>query len=138
MFNLDLATYSYQLFSQTLAWPFDPYYEDLGDGRDAFITRVKSWAQETGEAQATADLGLAAFRGPGILSGFDNNDSHDPIVYQYSRLHPWSDTLTHPLRALDRIPHAIPDHRRRRTGVDVHPRSELDARRPRGRCSRHR
>ncbi|MFK7998334.1 MAG: hypothetical protein AB8H86_02010 [Polyangiales bacterium] len=96
VFNLDVATYTYQLFSQTIAWPFDPYYEQLGEGRDAFIGRVKAWAETTGEAQASTDLGLSAYRGPGILSGFDNNDAHDPIIYQYSRLHPWSDALTYP------------------------------------------
>ncbi|MFT5354053.1 MAG: hypothetical protein ACI9KE_001253 [Polyangiales bacterium] len=97
VFNLDLATYTYQLFSQTIAWPFDPYYEDLGEGRDGFIERVKTWSEVTGQAQAMSDLGIAAYRGPGILSGFENNDDHDPIIYQYSRLHPWSDTLTYPL-----------------------------------------
>lgn len=96
VFNLDLSTYTYQLFSQTIAWPFDPYYEQLGDGRDAFIGRVKAWAETTGQAQATTDLGLGAYRGPGILSAFDNNDAHDPIIYQYSRLHPWSDTVSYP------------------------------------------
>jgi len=40
-FHLDLSIYAYQLYGQTLAWPFDPYYEDAGPGRDALMDRLR-------------------------------------------------------------------------------------------------
>lgn len=95
VYHLDLAVLTYQLYGQSLVWPFDPYYEDSRD-RDALMARVRAWARTTGEAQLASRAGIDAFRGPGALSGFDDNPAHDPIVYQYSRLHPWSDTLTNP------------------------------------------
>ena len=95
-YHLDLSILAYQLYGQTLAWPFDHYYEDAGPGRAALAERVREWAAQTGAAQVAADPGLEAFRGPGVLGGFEDNPAHDPIVYQYSRLHPWSDTLTYP------------------------------------------
>ena len=35
VYHLDLSILAYQLYGQTLVWPFDPYYEELGDDRDA-------------------------------------------------------------------------------------------------------
>jgi hypothetical protein len=34
--------------------------------------------------------GLDAYRGPGRLLHFPDNDGHDPIIYDYGRVHPWS------------------------------------------------
>ena len=34
--------------------------------------------------------GMNAYRGPSVLGGFVNNPLHDPILYNYARLHPWS------------------------------------------------
>jgi hypothetical protein len=95
VYHLDLSILSYQLYGQSLVWPFDPYYEDARD-RDALMDRVRAWARTTGEAQLAGGAGIDAYRGPGVLGGFEDNPAHDPIVYQYSRLHPWSDTLTNP------------------------------------------
>ena len=95
VYHLDLSILTYQLYSQSLVWPFDPYYEDL-DERDAFMDDVRAWAAATGEDQVRSDAGLDAYRGPGALSGFADNPSHDPIIYQYSRLHPWSTSITNP------------------------------------------
>ena len=92
-YHLDLSIYAYQLYGQTLVWPFDPYYEEAGDARDALISRVRVWLES---AEAREGTGLDRYRGPGVLSGFDDNPSHDPILFQYSRLHPWSTTLTLP------------------------------------------
>ncbi len=96
VYHLDLSILAYQLYGQTLAWPFDPYYEDAGPGREALIEQVRAWAEATGAAQVEDGVGIEAYRGPGLLGGFDDNSAHDPIVYQYSRLHPWSHTLTFP------------------------------------------
>ncbi|MBZ0117486.1 MAG: hypothetical protein K8H88_10850 [Sandaracinaceae bacterium] len=94
--HLDLSIYAYQLYTQTLVWPFDPYYEDTGGGRDALMERAREWARETGPQQVAAGAGVDAFRGPGVLSGLEDNPTHDPIFYQYSRLHPWSSALANP------------------------------------------
>lgn len=96
--HLDLSILAYQSYSQTLAWPFDPYYEEPPDedARDALMDSVRAWASVAGEAQLAADAGPTAFRGPGRLTGLPDNALHDPIVSQYSRLHPWSDAITNP------------------------------------------
>jgi hypothetical protein len=31
-----------------------------------------------------------------VLAGFEDNPAHDPVIYQYSRLHPWSASLANP------------------------------------------
>ena len=97
VFHLDLSILAYQLYSQSLVWPFDPYYEELdhiGGARDRFMDLVQDWATHTGRDQVQAATGLQAIRGPGRLGGFADNPDHDPILYQYSRLHPWSHSIT--------------------------------------------
>lgn len=97
VFHLDLSILAYQLYGQTLLWPFDPYYEELAgrkDERDAFMDLVRGWAAATGDAQGGEDPGLDAIRGPGVLAGFGDNASLDPVLYRYSGLHPWSPSIT--------------------------------------------
>ncbi len=101
VFHLDLSILAYQVYGQSLVWPFDPYYEDVTGHRGArnrLMDQVRGWATTTGSAQVASDPGLDGFRGPGRLAGFDDNPAHDPVVYQYSRVHPWSTTLTNPDR----------------------------------------
>lgn len=96
VYHLDLSIFAYQLYSQSLVWPFDPYYEELAlgvDRRDAFMGIVRDWARDVGRDQ-TDSPSDDALRGPGALSGFPDNPTHDPILYQYSRLHPWSPSIT--------------------------------------------
>lgn len=95
-YHLDLSIFAYQLYGQTLVWPFDPYYEEAGEARPALMARVREWAARTGEAQRAAGGSAEDLRGPGLLAGFEDNPAHDPIVYQYSRIHPWSDAVTFP------------------------------------------
>jgi hypothetical protein len=96
VFHLDLATLAYQLHGQSLVWPFDPYYEErthgVGVSRDAFIAKVAAWVQTQAAAQANVTA-LGTFRGPGALGGFPNNPTHDPIIYDYSLIHPWSHAI---------------------------------------------
>jgi hypothetical protein len=96
VFHLDLATLAYQLHGQSLVWPFDPYYEErthgVGVSREAFMAKVAAWAQQQGAAQAGVTA-LGTFRGPGVLGGFPNNPTHDPILYDYSLIHPWSHAI---------------------------------------------
>ena len=99
VYHLDLSTLAYHLYSQTLVWPFDPYYEESSNwdwDRTAFIRKVSAWAEIRGTQQVDRGTGLDSYRGPGVLGGFDNNAAHDPIVYQYDRLYPWSHTITNP------------------------------------------
>jgi hypothetical protein len=97
VYHLDLCVLSYQLYSQSLVWPFDPYYEELNNwqwDRTKFIDKVQGWAQIQGPSQVRTGAGLKGYRGPGVLGGFANNPDHDPIIYRYDRLCPWSNTIT--------------------------------------------
>jgi hypothetical protein len=97
VFELDLAILAYQLHGQSMVWPIDPYYEEHAGGgtsRETMMALVREWAARRGPAQVTAMAGLDAYRGPGVLAGLDDNPTHDPIVYDYARIHPWSHTIT--------------------------------------------
>jgi hypothetical protein len=98
IYHLDLSILAYQLYSQSLVWPFDPYYEEraqtFGAGRALFIARVHDWAQRRGAEQLRSGAGLGSYRGPGVLGGFEDNPRHDPIIYDYAKLHPWSSSIT--------------------------------------------
>ena len=95
VYHLDLSILTYQLYSQTLVWPFDPYYEEMTRlGRDRVMAQVHAWAKDKGADPAQRAAGLDAYRGPGVLGGFDDNPRHDPIVYRYANLHPWSPAVT--------------------------------------------
>ncbi|MFY9345810.1 MAG: hypothetical protein WAT39_25185 [Planctomycetota bacterium] len=87
VYHLDLSILAYQVHGQSLVWPFDPYYEEradpLGSARDDFMARVRTWARTLPNPTT-----VNAYRGPGI--GLDQNPGHDPVVYNYSRVHPWS------------------------------------------------
>jgi hypothetical protein len=97
VYELDLAILAYQLHGQSMVWPIDPFYEEHAGGgtsRDTMMALVRGWAARRGEAQVAAMAGLDAYRGPGVLAGLDDNAAHDPIVYDYARIHPWSSTVT--------------------------------------------
>ncbi|MGI9525014.1 MAG: lipase family protein [Hyphomicrobiaceae bacterium] len=93
VFHLDLSVLTYQLYSQTLVWPFDPYYESQSD-RSKLMGKVRIWAKRIGGEQVASGVGLRGYRGPGDLNNFANNASHDPIVYRYDRLYPWSRSIS--------------------------------------------
>lgn len=97
VFHLDLSILAYQLHGQSLVWPIDPFYEERTKGngvdRPTFMARVAQWAQELGPLQTQSNSGASVYRGPGVLGGFANNPSHDPILYNYSRIHPWSPAI---------------------------------------------
>jgi hypothetical protein len=95
--HLDLSILAYELYGQTLVWPFDPYYEEVADrkgSRVKLMENVRAWAKAKGSEQVKTSPKLGGYRGPGILGGFDDNARHDPIVFRYDRLHPWNRTLT--------------------------------------------
>lgn len=97
VYHLDLSILAYQLYGQSLVWPFDPYYEEMDNGkgeRARTIQNVQSWLKIKGAEQTRNRAGLNAFRGPGVLIGAADNETHDPILYNYSRIDPWSNALT--------------------------------------------
>ena len=98
VYELDLAVLAYQIHGQTMVWPIDPFYEEqagsAGTPRDTFMALVRAWAARRGPAQVAALAGLDAYRGPGVLAGLPDNPLHDPVLYDYSRIHPWSHTIT--------------------------------------------
>jgi len=88
IFHLDLAVLAYQLYGQSLVFPFDPYYEAMGTvTREAMMKRVRTWAQGAPDHE---------LRGPGALAGLQGNAAHDPILYRYTQLQPWDDCLNFP------------------------------------------
>jgi len=114
--ELDLATLAYQLHAQSMVWPIDPYYEeeagDRGTPRDTLMALIRAWAAN--EAAVNGG-GLAAYRGPGLVAGLPDNATHDPILYDYARIHPWSDAISNnqdswtEYRTPARITHRIRD-----------------------------
>ena len=92
--HMDLCILSYQLYAQSLVWPFDPYYEQFGDDtvREAFMDRVRAWISSRSPRDAGPTVG--GYRGPGALAGFDNNPLHDPVLFRYDTLRPWQQTIS--------------------------------------------
>lgn len=102
IYHLDLSILAYQIYDQSLVWRFDPYYEEMNDkndGRARTMEKVRAWAKLKGSEQVSQQAGLDSYRGPGVLSGFADNPSHDPILYNYSRIFPWGDSIS---KALNR------------------------------------
>lgn len=96
VYHLDLSILAYQLYGQTLVWPFDPFYEELGGGaatRSTFMKNVGAWAEVKGKQQARSRPALGGYRGPGRLAGFPDNPQHDAVIYRYDGLYPWNSTI---------------------------------------------
>lgn len=96
VYHMDLSILAYQVYGQSLVWPYDPYYEELDankGARDGLMKRIADWAAQTGKKQIDSKPGIAGYRGPGSLNGFPNNGGHDPIVYRYGYINPWSNAL---------------------------------------------
>jgi hypothetical protein len=89
VFELDLAIYAYQLHAQSMVWPIDPFYEEhagpRGTSRETLIALIRAWSEATGPG---------IYRGPGVLAGQPDNAALDPIIYDYARIHPWSDAIS--------------------------------------------
>jgi len=101
VYHADLSNLAYQLYGQTLLWPFDPYYEEpksRNGSRKRLIKKIRAWAKATGAEQTKSGAELGGYRGPGVLGGFADNASHDPIIYRYNQLYPWSRSITRDAR----------------------------------------
>lgn len=89
VYHLDLCILSYQLYTQSLVWPLDPYYEHSA--------RVKSQRRESFIRDVRARVANHnSYRGPGEATGWQGNDEHDPIVYCYEYIHPWRPAIANP------------------------------------------
>lgn len=100
VYLLDLCILSYHLHSQTLIWPMDPYYEQMGEPLlpKAKRTRRKKFMTEV-HAYFT---GNSRFHGPGSCQAasadWATNPLLDPIISMYYRIYPWRPSFTRPNR----------------------------------------
>jgi hypothetical protein len=104
VYLLDLCIFAYQLHSQTLLWPMDPYYEQMekisGQERRTFKKFVGN--SEAGFVSNLADFDANDLRGPGQLvnrdekSGWLPNRFLDPIISRYRQIYPWRLGFTRP------------------------------------------
>lgn len=96
MYHLDLCILGYQLYAQSLVWPFDPYYEKHGNtaARQAFMAQVRAWAGTSDPQHLPTASAIGGYRGPGLLAGFADNPDHDPLLFRYDTLRPWAPELS--------------------------------------------
>ena len=93
LFHLDLSILAYQLYGQSLVWPFDPYYEHAGN-RKKMVQRV--YAQlEKSAGEYWPGTGLDKIRGPDVTLPEDKAPL-DPILYRYSQIDPHRSCLSRP------------------------------------------
>jgi hypothetical protein len=98
VFHLDLSVLAYQVHANTFVWPFDPFYEvSAGDRevRPEKLSSIRDWAKMDGRAYSSQSREPDGFRGPGLLNGFEDNPTHDPIIYEYSQVYPWRKALVY-------------------------------------------
>jgi hypothetical protein len=95
---LDLCTLSYQLHSQTLIWPMDPYYEQLSSALLSWepqFSRRKDFIERVHQVATPANF--VGLKGPAKLnSAPTSNRDLDPIIYDYNQINPWRPSLTRP------------------------------------------
>lgn len=108
--QLDLCILAYQLHSQTLVWPLDPYAEEMLHGRFLVSTDMrarrsfmKAIARTVPHTQHPGRHGM---RGPPGLygdagTGWRDTTTLDPILYDYSRVSPFRTGFARPDRQND-------------------------------------
>lgn len=112
LLELDLCILAYQLHSQSLIWPADPYCEQLlkstakpfveGDRREKFIAEVTNTFTGVQGAVSKPNAN-AVYHGPGACMGaqWKTNPTLDPIISEYDRINPWQPCFVRPLRHRD-------------------------------------
>ena len=86
VFEMDMSILAYHLYSQSLIWPLDPFYEQWarpGSSRRNNLLRLTHQFVE----------GRQSLRGPGFTRGWPGNQKLDPIVYDYQLVRPWSGSV---------------------------------------------
>ena len=119
--ELDLCILAYQLHSQSLIWPTDPYYEQLlkekllktlatplpddeittdkGRRRQEFIAEVRRTFVHARTGTVQPPNANADYRGPGACMGWaETNSTLDPIISEYERINPWRPCFVRPFR----------------------------------------
>jgi hypothetical protein len=89
---LDLCILAYHLYSQTLYWPLDPYYEQSADDRVDFMNHIRQNYTPTKFPKAQ----FPHLSGPGAIRGLPTNPTLDPIICDYSLMCPWRPSVTRP------------------------------------------
>jgi hypothetical protein len=105
VYHLDLCIFSYQLHSQTLIWPMDPYYEEMSSKNFWSHSRRGPFMDVVQNNLTTLQVGasLPHLRGPGSLVGKPTNTLLDPIISDYRRIDPSKPSFTRPYRARERL-----------------------------------
>src|SRR5271166_1883349 len=94
---LDLCTFAYQLHSQTLIWPMDPYYEQWSS---ELLTRLqfssrKDFMRQVHRVATLNNPDFSGMRGPATLSGAaQSNLGLDPVISDYKLINPWLPGVT--------------------------------------------
>jgi hypothetical protein len=107
--ELDLCILAYQLHSQTLIWPMDPYYEQLLKHAGATTNKERRRQEFNAEVLATFRSPRAGtvqppnanlvYHGSGALMGWaETNSTLDPIISEYERINPWQPCFVRPMR----------------------------------------
>lgn len=88
VYHLDLCILSYHLYTQTLIWPIDPYYEQMArkgtDRRDNFMAKVRSNPPRV----------ILRSNPPRVI--YSCPEHLDPIVSDYQRINPWKPCFVSP------------------------------------------
>lgn len=111
VYLLDLCTLAYQLHSQALIFPFDPYAEQVktkgsGKGRKIFFNRIND---RIAQVQNKGDDPFVTRRllGPEELNGdirlWNDNVRLDPVLYDWSQISPMRPGLTRQNRVKEGI-----------------------------------
>jgi hypothetical protein len=94
---LDLCTLAYQLHSQTLIWPMDPYYEQWSSEllKRQQLARRKEFMREVHRVATPANPNYIGCRGPAKLNSAPaSNEGLDPVIADYNQINPWRPGLT--------------------------------------------
>ena len=95
---LDLCTFAYQLHSQTLIWPMDPYYEQWSNTPSlGQFSHRQEFMRKVYQVATSKNPDYKGMRGPAALSGASqSNEDLDPIISDYEQVNPWRPSVTRP------------------------------------------
>ena len=98
VYLLDLCTFAYQLHSQTLIWPMDPYYEQWSNTPSlGQFSRREEFMRKVYQVATSKNPDYKGMRGPAALSGaLQSNENLDPIISNYEQVNPWRPSVTRP------------------------------------------
>ena len=93
LLELDLCILAYQVHSQSLIWPTDPYCEQLlkrAGGDESRRRRFRAEIRATFSVGRNVTPPAGDYRGPGCcIKWAQDNTILDAIISQYDRINPW-------------------------------------------------